>query len=89
MVRFLILVIAWLLISGFLGVVTLNSPRGIFVLQEIFPHLSINHHVNLIFAAFSLFGDLLVPPRFACINTSGVEKALCTNHQQPKEQLPL
>ena len=32
-VRFLILV----LISGFLGVVTLNSPGGIFVLRKVFP----------------------------------------------------
>ena len=31
-----------------------------------FPHLSTNHHFNLISIAFSLFGDLLVPPQFAC-----------------------
>ena len=42
---------------------TLNSPREIFAL---FPHLSTNHRVNLISNAFSLFGDLLVPPQFAC-----------------------
>ena len=37
MVKFLILVIAWLLISGFLIIVTLNSPGGVFALQEVFP----------------------------------------------------
>ena len=33
-----------------------------FCLTKGFPHLSINNRVNLIFTAFSLFGDLLVPP---------------------------
>ena len=33
LVRFLIFVIAWLLISGFLGVVTLKSPGGVFALR--------------------------------------------------------
>ena len=37
-----------------------------FCLTRNFPHLAINHHVNLIFAAFSLIGDLLVSLRFAC-----------------------
>ena len=36
-VKFLILVIAWLLISRFLGIVILNSPGGAFALQEVFP----------------------------------------------------
>ena len=31
-----------------------------------FPHLSTNYRINLFSAEFSLFGDLLVPPRFAC-----------------------
>ena len=37
-----------------------------FCLERDFPHLSTNPRVNLIFAAFSLFNDLLVPLRFAC-----------------------
>ena len=37
MVKFPILVIAWLLISGFLEIVTLNSSGEIFALQEVFP----------------------------------------------------
>ena len=37
MVRLFILVPAWLLISGLLGVVTLNSPGEVFTLQEVFP----------------------------------------------------
>ena len=28
------------------------------IIKKSFPHLSTNHHVNLISAAFSLFGDL-------------------------------
>ena len=35
-------------------------------LAKTFPHLSTNHPINLISIAFCLFGDLLVPPRFAC-----------------------
>ena len=37
LVRFLILVLAWLLISRFLEVMNLKSPSGIFTLREIFP----------------------------------------------------
>ena len=37
-----------------------------FCLATGFPHLSTNHRVNLISIAFSLFGDFLVPSRFAC-----------------------
>ena len=36
---FLKFVIALLLISGFLGVVTVNSPDGVFALREVFPIL--------------------------------------------------
>ena len=65
LVRFLILVTTWLLISGFLGVVTLITRWG-FCLARGFPHLSTNHRVNLIYATFSLIGDFLVPSQFAC-----------------------
>ena len=59
------------LINGFLGVITWNSLGGIFFFfffffARGFPHLSTNKCVYFIFAALSLFGDLLVPPRFAC-----------------------
>ena len=64
MVRFLILVTPWLLISGFLGVVTLNSPAEVFCLARGFPYLSTNYRVNLISVVFCLFGDLLVSSRF-------------------------
>ena len=37
-----------------------------FCLANGFPHLSTNYRINLISAAFILFGDLLVSPRFAC-----------------------
>ena len=36
-VRVLVLVTAWFLISGFLRVVTLNSPGGVFAMWEVFP----------------------------------------------------
>ena len=36
-----------------------------FCLARSFSHLSTNHYVNLIFAAFNLIGDLLVFSRFA------------------------
>ena len=41
---------------------TLKLFGGGFCLAKCFPHLSTNHRVNLISDAFSLFGDLLVPP---------------------------
>ena len=41
--------------------VILKSPGKVFVLRD-FSHLSTNYRVNLFFVAFSLIGDLLVPP---------------------------
>ena len=65
MVRLLITITACLLISEFLGLVTLNSPGEISALQEIF---SIHQQITelFIFRCILVFGDLLVPPRFAC-----------------------
>ena len=51
----------WILESGDLKITRLG-----FCIKRGFPHLSTNYHVNLISAAFSLFGDLLVPSGFAC-----------------------
>ena len=45
----------WILESGDLKITRLG-----FCIKRGFPHLSTNYHVNLISAAFSLFGDLLV-----------------------------
>jgi len=47
-------------------VVTLKSLSGVFALREVF--LSCQQIIvsNLFFAAFNIFGDLLVPPRFTC-----------------------
>ena len=45
----------------------LKITGGIFALQD-FPHLSINHLItvsNLFSATLSIFGDLLLPSRFA------------------------
>ena len=47
----------WILESG-----DLKFTRWGFCLAKGFPHLSTNHCVNLISTAFSLFGNLLVPP---------------------------
>ena len=47
----------WILGSGDLKF----TQWGFFFLARGFPHLSTNHRVNLISAAFSLFGDLLLP----------------------------
>ena len=44
----------------------LKFTRWGFCLTIGFPHLSTNHRVYLISAALNLFGDLLVPPQFAC-----------------------
>ena len=41
-----------IIINEFLGVVTLNSPDGVFYLARGFTHLSTNHHVNLFSIAF-------------------------------------
>ena len=49
--------------SGFLGVVTLNSPGG--VLPRWFsPFVNKSPMSNLFFAAFSIIGDLFVLPRY-------------------------
>ena len=50
--RFLLLVTAYFDNSGFSGVVTLNSPGGVFAL-EVFPIRKQITVSNLIFAAFS------------------------------------
>ena len=50
LVRFLILVTTWLLLSGFLGVVTLKSPDGVFLSYKVFSHLSTNHRVKFNFS---------------------------------------
>ena len=51
--------------SGFLGVVTLNSPGG--VLPRWFSPLVNKSLVsNLLSATLSIIGDLFVPPRFTC-----------------------
>ena len=47
--------------GGFLGVVTLKSPSGVFDLV-VFPILKQITVSNLISAAFSLVGDLFVLP---------------------------
>ena len=46
--------------------VTLKSPSGVFALREVFPICQQITVSNLFSFAFSIFGDLLVPPRFAC-----------------------
>ena len=51
----------WILGNG-----DLKITRWGFCLARGFPHLSTNHCVNLISIAFSLFSNLLAPPRFAC-----------------------
>ena len=59
--RFLLLVTVCFDNSGFSGVVTLNSLDG--VLSRWFsPFVHKSHMSNLIFAAFSLIGDLFVLP---------------------------
>ena len=59
---FLLLVIACFDNSGFLGVVTLNSPDG--VLPWWFsPFVNKSPMLNLFFAEFNLVGDLFVLPR--------------------------
>ena len=51
--------------SGFLGVVTLNSPGG--VLPRWFSPLVNKSLVsNLLSTTLSIIGDLFVPPRFTC-----------------------
>ena len=51
----------WIFRSG-----DLKFTRRGFCLTKGFPYLSTNYRINLISTAFSLFDDLLVPPRFAC-----------------------
>jgi len=48
-----------------MGVVTLKSPGGVCLVRG-FPHLSTNQCINLISAAFSLIGVLLVLLQFTC-----------------------
>ena len=49
--------------SGFLGVVTLNSPGGVFP-RWFFPFVNKSLMSNLFSIAFNLVGDLFVLPRF-------------------------
>ena len=74
LVRFPILVTTWLLISGFLGVVTLKSFGGIFILQG-FPHLSTNYRVKFIFRCILYFwwfiGAFMICMQLNLINQLG------------------
>ena len=57
----LLIIDQWILRSGDLKFIWwgFSIVRG-------FLYLSTNHRVNLISTAFSVFGDLLVPPQFTC-----------------------
>ena len=60
---FLLLVIACFDNSGFLGMVTLNSPGGVLP-RWFFLFVNKSPVSNLFFAAFSIIGDLFVLPRY-------------------------
>ena len=51
--------------SGFLEVVTLNSPSGV-CLGGFPPFVNKSSVSNLFSIALKIVGDLFVPPRFAC-----------------------